>query len=88
MPLVWSACSCVYKTLSIFLILLSKICFFISGDVSISIDRSPFLMCAEHLVRMLNLFFLFSFPQLFVIQGDPSELPHPRIVNFVSKYLF
>ena len=47
----------------LFLILLSSTCFLISGEVSIKIDKLPFLIWAEHLVRKLNLFFLFNFPQ-------------------------
>ena len=51
-----------------------------SGDVSIKIDKSPFLICAQHLVRIF--FDLFNnFAELLVIQGAPSELPHPSIVN-------
>ena len=37
-------------------------------------------MWAQHLVLIFFEFFL-SFAEKFVIQGEPNELPHPKIVN-------
>ena len=58
-------------------------CCFISGEVSIAIDKAPFFINAEHLVLLLSLLFYHIYPQLLVIQGEPIELPDPKIINFI-----
>ena len=48
MPVVWSACSWVYKIASTFLILLLINCDLISGEVSISIDNDLYFKSLEY----------------------------------------
>ena len=42
---------------------------------------------AQHLVLIFFGFF-FSFAELLVIQGEPRELPHPKIVNLFFNLVF
>ena len=54
-----------------------------SGDVSIKTVLEPFEIIAEHLVLIFFLFFLLQLPQTPSIRGTPTELPQPKIINFV-----